>query len=240
MNLRLRELHGKTIMSFSDSHSYWPWRLGREATIFHSANSYAEIIDAIKHNTIIGTIEANPAYGKYHFNGHRNCNFSCSAEEAKKLKNICPVCHKALVLGVEHRVDELANFKENEIKDTKKTFEVLPLHEVLSAVLGASVSSKRIWTEYDKLIEKFGNEFNILLSVSLEELKKVVDEKIAKMIILNRENKIKVKPGYDGVYGEMVLSDDEVLKRKVVRVNKASSDKTKAERIQENMQKTLF
>ncbi len=31
----ISELNSKTIVSFSDSHSFWPWRIGREATIFN-------------------------------------------------------------------------------------------------------------------------------------------------------------------------------------------------------------
>jgi len=90
MNLRINELKNKTIVSFSDAHSYWPWRLGREATIFSLINSYSDIIGAIRENKIIGTVEVNPAYGKYHYDGHRLCDYSCSPEEAKKLNNICP------------------------------------------------------------------------------------------------------------------------------------------------------
>ena len=80
------KLQGKTIVSFSDSHSFWPWRLGRECTIFKNIDSYKEIIREIRENDIIGTVEVNPAYGMYHYDGHRNCNFSCSPEETKKLK----------------------------------------------------------------------------------------------------------------------------------------------------------
>src|SRR3989338_9660010 len=34
MNWRIKELNSKAIVSFSDAHSFWPWRIGREATIF--------------------------------------------------------------------------------------------------------------------------------------------------------------------------------------------------------------
>ena len=45
MNLRVTELQSKSIISFSDSHSYWPWRLGREATIFNlSSVTYSNLI----------------------------------------------------------------------------------------------------------------------------------------------------------------------------------------------------
>ena len=40
------------------------------------------------------TIETDPAYGKYHWTGHRNCKVSFSPAEAIKFGNICPVCHR--------------------------------------------------------------------------------------------------------------------------------------------------
>jgi len=99
---------GKTILSFSDMHSFWPWRISREATIFSVADnkelSYEMILKQIRENTILGTIETDPAYGRYHYDGHRNCGFSCSPEESKKLNNICPKCGKQLIIGVDNRV----------------------------------------------------------------------------------------------------------------------------------------
>ena len=208
MNLRKKELHNKTIVSFSDSHSFWPWRLGREATIFNNADSYDSIIDEIRKNKIIGTVEVNPAYGMYHYDGHRNCNFSCSPERTKELGGICPVCKSPLTIGVDYRVQELADIEP--IKP-KLVYEILPLHEVIALVLGTAMNSKKVWSEYEKLVESFKTEMNILLNASLEELKKLTSEKIAAMIIKNRNGKIKVKPGYDGVYGEAILEEQAKL-----------------------------
>jgi uncharacterized protein (TIGR00375 family) len=204
MNLKLKELHDKTIVSFSDSHSFWPWRMGREMTIFSKADSYDNIIDEIRNNKIIGTVEVNPAYGMYHYDGHRACNFSCSPEETKKLNSICPVCKTKLTIGVDYRVQELTDSKP--IK-SKLVYEILPLHEVIALVLETSMNSKKVWAEYEKLVGFFKTEMNILLNVPVEDLKKVTSDKIAEMIIKNRQGKIKVKPGYDGVYGEAILPE---------------------------------
>ena len=59
-----------------------------------------------------GTIECNPEYGKYHIDGHRNCNTLMNFEDSKKLNKICPVCKKELTIGVEYRIEELADRKE--------------------------------------------------------------------------------------------------------------------------------
>jgi len=207
MNWRLSNLDKYAIVSFSDSHSFWPWRIGREATAFDLKElSYKNIIDAIKNKKIAFTIETSPSYGKYHYDGHRVCGFSCSPEESLKLKNICPVCKKPLVIGVLNRVEKLADRPESfRPKDARPFKTLLPLHEIISAILGTAMASKKVWQEYDKLISAFGNELNILLNASREDLKKATTDKIAASILKNREGKIKVKPGYDGEYGVPIL-----------------------------------
>ncbi len=207
MNLRLKELQDKTIVSFSDLHSFWPWRLGRECTIFDSVNSYDGVLEDIRKNEIVGTIEVNPAYGKYHYDGHRLCGFSSSPEKTKELRGVCPKCGKQLTVGVDYRVVELTDTKPDERKRSKLVYEILPLHEVISTVLNSGINTKKVWAIYNKLIEEFENEFNILLNVPLEELVKFIDSNIADLIMKNRIGKINVKPGYDGVYGEMMFEE---------------------------------
>lgn len=208
-------LNNKTIVSFSDSHSFWPWRIGRESTIFDlnpNKMSYRDIIKQIRENKVSGTIETNPAYGKYHWDGHRNCNFSCSPEETKKLNNTCPKCKKLLTIGVEYRVEELGDQSPEDYPSKKEFYKVLPLHELISFVYGIKLlSSKKIWEVYNKLINGFGNEFNILLKADEKDLIKYIDRKLADVILKNREGKLYVQPGYDGVYGKLVLSDNKQL-----------------------------
>lgn len=210
MNWRLSKLDKYAVISFSDSHSFWPWRLGREATVFDSKElSYGNIVGAIRRKKITFTIETSPSYGKYHYDGHRICKFSCSPEESKKLNNICPVCKKPLTIGVLNRVEQLADREEGfKPKDAIPFKILLPLHEILSSVLGSAMATKKVWQEYNKLIDAFGDEFSILLNVPLEELKKITTDRIASMIIKNREGKIKVKPGYDGEYGVPILESE--------------------------------
>ncbi len=206
MNLKIKELGDNSIVSFSDAHSFWPFRLGREATIFENANSYGGIIKQIRENSFIGTIETDPAYGKYHRDGHAKCNFSCSPEKTNNLNGICPVCKKSLTIGVENRVEKLANnFGE---RKTKKFYTLLPLHEIISLAVGSGMQSKKVWEIYNFLINEFENEFIILIDVSKEEfLGKEIDEKLVGLILKNREGKIKVKPGYDGEYGEALIGE---------------------------------
>ncbi len=210
MNWRIKELENKAIVSFSDAHSFWPFRIGREATIFSKTNSYNEIIKQIRENDFIATVETDPAYGKYHWDGHRNCGFSCSPEKTKQLNNICPVCSKSLTIGVDNRVEQLAgNEKGFRVKSAKPFYKLLPLHEVIALFLGTNtLLSSKVWGVYNSLIKEFGNEFNVLLNVSEQEfLSKNVDDKLIELILKNREGKIRVKPGYDGEYGVALMSE---------------------------------
>ncbi len=197
------------IVSFSDAHSFWPWRLGREATIFGLDKlTYDNVIKAIRNGEgLKATIETPPEYGKYHWDGHRNCNFSSSPEETKKINGICPVCKRGLTIGVENRIDTIAKEKEGFRPNSGKDFyKLLPLHELIGVLIGSKVESPKTWKIYNEVIEKFGNEFYVLLRASEKELlEKNVSRELVNLILLNRDGKLSVKPGYDGKYGEVLL-----------------------------------
>jgi len=225
MNWRISSLDKYNLVSFSDNHSFWPWRLSREATIFDCDFSYDGILKAIRTGEgLKGTIGVFPEYGKYHWDGHRKCGVHLSPEESRKLKGICPVCGRPLTIGVEYRVEELADREKGFVKkDGKKFFDVIPLTELVAYDLGVKqLNGVKVWGVYNKLIKEFGNEYKILLEVKEEDLKKVCGDRLARLIILNREMKLKVKPGYDGVYGQIVENGFE--KKKFVKVQKSLSD----------------
>lgn len=218
MNWRLSELDRFALVSCSDSHSFWPWRIGREATLFDLKElTYKNLIKALRTKEgLLGTIEVDPAYGKYHFDGHRNCKVCLSPKESLKLKNICPVCGRQLTIGVDHRIEELADreegFKPKDAKDFKR---LIPLSEIISNLVGKAIATKTVWAEFHKLVKDGKSELDILLETPFDELKKLVDEKIAKAIIDNREGKIKIKPGYDGEYGIPLLGGKPVKDEKI-------------------------
>jgi len=213
MNWRLSSLDKFTLLSNSDSHSPWAWRLGREANVFDLKEiTYWEIFDTIKKKDkkrFLYTIETSPFYGKYHYTGHRLCNVSLTPQQALRLNNICPKCGKKLTIGVLQRVEELADRPEGFVpKDAIPFKTLLPLYETISFSWGSGeLYSKKVLQEHDKLIEKFGNELNVLLNVSKEELLKVTNEKIADSIIKVREGKVKYIAGYDGVYGKPIFDE---------------------------------
>ena len=200
------------LVSFSDPHTYFPWRLGREATIFDCELTYKGIVNAIRTGEgLKGTIETPPEYGKYHVDGHRNCNITLEPEETKKIGGVCPKCHQPLTIGVAYRVEQLADRKEP--VNVPNFYSLIPMTELVGAVYGIKqLSSKKVWEIYNILIKEFKSEYNVLLDTSEDALKRVVDEKLVKVILMNREGKLKIIPGYDGVYGRIALDEGQIIK----------------------------
>ena len=214
LNWRISGLDKYTLVSNSDAHSATPLRLGREANVFElKKTNYKNIINAIRTGkNFLFTIEVNPAYGKYHFDGHRNCNVCLSPKESKNKNSICPVCKNKLTIGVLHRIEGLADRPENYVPKEHVPFKsLLPLEEIISFIYGYSKKVKEI---YSKLIDEFNNEFNILLNAEKGGIKKITGEKIADMVIRNREGKIKVSPGYDGEYGKIIDETDKISEKR--------------------------
>jgi uncharacterized protein (TIGR00375 family) len=216
MNWRIPFLDDITLVSNSDSHSPHPWRLGREANVFDLKKvDYSSIISAIRSRKgFAHTIETYPEYGKYHVDGHSACNFSCTPEETKKLKGICPKCNKPLIIGVQSRINELAGRKEGyKPKDSIPFKAVIPLHELVSFSIGAGIATQKTQQVCSLLLNRFGSELNILLDVKKQDLEKVAGEKIADIIERNRSGSLKFVPGYDGVYGKIASETQSSLNK---------------------------
>ncbi|GAI13983.1 unnamed protein product, partial [marine sediment metagenome] len=205
MNWRLSALDKITLISNSDAHS--PQKIGREANVFDIELSYGAITKAIKEKNpkeFLYTIEFFPQEGKYHYDGHRNCEIRLSPQESKKYNNVCPTCGKPLTIGVMNRVAALADRKEGFKPENAIPFKsLIPLTEIIAESLGVTVASKQVGIEYENLIKKLSNEFNILLGVSKKDLVSATLPEIAEGIIRVREGKVFIIPGYDGVFGKI-------------------------------------
>ena len=218
MNWQIGDLDNRAILSFSDAHSL-P-KMGREATVFEADEvSYDSIYKAIRQvgdlAKIAFTIEFHPEEGKYHFTGHRDCNFSQSPEETAKNGDICPVCGRKLTVGVMHRVEELKTRDQLSVtrdqggvrwvshpNNSRPPYvSMVPLTEILAECLGTMVTSKKVIDQYLTLVNSLGSEFNILLKSELADILRFAGQKVAEGIERVRSGKIVVEPGYDGKFG---------------------------------------
>lgn len=213
MNWRLSFLENISLVSNSDAHSPNPWRLGREANAFDLPSlSYREVFDAIRFrdpSKFLFTIEVDPSYGKYHFTGHKKCGFSVPPDEAKRLGNRCPKCGRKMTVGVLQRLEELADRPEGYIPPRATAFmKLLPLYEIISFTTGVNrLYAKSVLGLQQRLLLKFGNELTVLLEATEDELLKIVPPGVARGIIASREGRLKVSPGYDGVYGTAEMGE---------------------------------
>lgn len=224
MNWMLSALDKYTLVSNSDSHS--PEKMGREANVFDLEEiSYKAILEAIKtRKGLVKTYEFFPEEGKYHYDGHRNCNVLLDPWEAKKLGNRCPVCKKELTIGVLHRVIDLADRKFGDKPANAVPFQhIVPLLTVIAKVLGKSEMAKEVREEYDKLIRYFGNEFAVY-EVKEEQLRLGTSPEIANVITKVNAEKIKWIPGYDGIFGKLIIDEKEMEKK--TGIEKGKNQKT--------------
>ncbi|KKR56676.1 MAG: UvrD/REP helicase [Candidatus Curtissbacteria bacterium GW2011_GWA1_40_47] len=239
MNWRIADLDRRAILSFSDAHSLE--KMGREATVFEGEEiSYNAIYDAIvkgpkvtnvsnvsKGNKssetsetfapskIAFTIEFYPEEGKYHYTGHRDCNYSQNPEEGEKKGNKCPVCGRSLTIGVMDRVEELASRNSKmEIRASRGVKQVysedssrppyislVPLSEILAEALGVGVGTKTVMDAYLILVNQLDSEFNVLLKADLRDIARLVSPNVVEGINKIRNRDIVVEPGYDGKFG---------------------------------------
>jgi uncharacterized protein (TIGR00375 family) len=209
MNRRISSLDTLTLISNSDAHS--PAKLGREANVLECDMDYFEIMDIFKTNDtkrFIHTIEFYPEEGKYHADGHRACGVCLTPEQTALVSGICPVCTRPLTVGVLSRVDELADRPEDFVSDTTvPARHLVPLIEVVSGSLGFGVNSKRVKTEYERLVTEGGTEFSILLDKERTELVELAGEKTAEAILRARSGEISIRSGFDGEFGKVSLFD---------------------------------
>jgi uncharacterized protein (TIGR00375 family) len=115
MNSRLSMLDRYALVSNSDAHS--PPKLGREATCYDTELSYAGMYEALRTrdaSRFTGTLEFYPEQGKYHLDGHRKCGICWSPTQTLVADGVCPECGRNLTVGVQHRVELLADRQEDE------------------------------------------------------------------------------------------------------------------------------
>ena len=206
MNWTWSHLDDYVLVSNSDAHS-GP-KIGREANVFDlHDDTYDELLQAMKEKDpkkFLFTIEFFPEEGKYHYDGHRLCSVSFEPKETKRLKGICPICHKPLTVGVLNRVDNLRDRQWGETHPRAIPFKkIVPLPEIIADFLTVAESSKKVAELYDESIRKGGNEFAILLDRDEAALAKIMEPAIAHAIIKIRSGVIDVQPGYDGNFGKV-------------------------------------
>lgn len=232
MNWRVPALDKLTCLSNSDAHSPANIGREATILELENF-TYGEIYEAIKNwdvKKLKGTLEFYPEEGMYHLDGHRDCNISFSPREFVKHHGICPVCHKPLTIGVASRVAAFAGSygvprdEKFVLPGAPKFEKLIELDKIIAQMLGVkSRNSVRVQRIYQQLIEILGDELSILRTVEIKKIESFEDSfreaslsvvtsekagakwgaKLAEGIARMRAGEVKVKPGFDGQYGEV-------------------------------------
>ena len=207
MNWRVSSLDGYRLVSNSDAHS--PPMLGREATAFTCEADYFAIYRALRTGDGFGgTVEFFPEEGKYHLDGHRACGVRTTPAQTQAAGGKCPGCGKTPTIGVQHRVDVLADRPEGyRLPGAAGFASFVQLPEILGEIAGVGAKSKSVTAQATALVERFGPELSILGDVPLDDLAAGAPSIVAEAIGRLRRGDVRRDAGYDGVYGTIRLFD---------------------------------
>ena len=211
------ELKDFPFLTNSDAHSPWPHRLGREFNQIELEDiSYSSIKHAIKHKEIKANYGLIPNLGKYHMTACTKCYKLFDPIIAKENKMKCS-CGGTIKKGVDFRISEIADYKEPKHPSFRpKYVHLMPLAELIATVYDKGVTTKTIQSKWQRLIDSFGTEIDVLINVPVNDIEKI-DSNIASVIESFRNNSIDVVPGGGGKYGEISFNK-KIVERKSEKI----------------------
>ncbi|MFW9995608.1 MAG: endonuclease Q family protein [Candidatus Odinarchaeota archaeon] len=210
--------------------------------------SYHDIIKAIRNDEVSLTAEFNITEGRYFLTGHRggrnkhlkkknragrkswheNDEFCCFSPNFVPAGDICPICGSKLKVGAFQRAVELGKVQGEErnwkdYKEIRKAVHVIPLAEIIAYTFGKGVTTKFVTKEYMKIVKKTGTECDIWTE-PLSSIKKTLANTVDEQLLINIEEVRKGNfcfspPGFDGLYGELIIGRQEDVENinKIVR-----------------------
>lgn len=213
MNWMVSKLDKYSLVSNSDAHSLD--NLGREANVFELGEqpTFKALRDAIKtRKGFVKTYEFYPEEGKYHYDGHRDCGIRWSPWETKAHGGICTVCRKPVTVGVLNRVAELADRKLGERPNGAVPFQyIVPLRTIIAKTMHRGERTGKVSEEYGRIVRSFGSEFAVF-EADEARIRQAASLEVANAIMKVRSGDIRWLPGYDGVFGELILDPKDMPK----------------------------
>ncbi len=201
----VRENHDYNFVTFSDSHSPWPHRIGREFTKMRmkepSFKELKKVFGRSGGREITLNAGLNPKEGKYHATACNSCYEKFPPEKAAKMNWRCH-CGGAIKKGVRDRISELASFSEETHPPFRPPYmHMLPLAEIIQLMSGEkNVLGKKVQAKWRETVDAFGTEINVLLESPIVELQEA-DGTIARGIEAFRNGFVVYDAGGGGNYG---------------------------------------
>lgn len=210
---RIADLSNRTFLSNSDAHSPRANKLAREFNQMEmDALSYKDLAMAIKRESgrrPTLNVGFYPAEGKYNRTACTRCFRQYSASQKDEFMGRCPECRGQIKLGVQDRVDRLADYPEPVHPGHRPPYlHLIPLAEIIALAMGnrsaTAVGVQKRWNE----LTADRTEIEVLVGADLSELKS--EPKILAAIEAFRSGKVVVIPGGGGKYGEIRLPKSEI------------------------------
>ena len=211
------ELKDFPFLTNSDAHSPWPHRLGREFNQIELEDiSFSSIKKAIKNRDIKANYGLLPNLGKYHMTACTKCFKLVDPVIARENRMKCS-CGGTIKKGVDFRIYEISDYPRPKHPDFRpKYVHLMPLAELISTVYDKGVTTKTVQGKWQKLVDTFQSEINVLIEAPIEEISKI-DLNVAPAIEAFRNNSINVIPGGGGKYGELSF-EKKLEKPKVAKI----------------------
>ncbi len=181
-------------LSNSDAHSLGT--LGREYNCLLVENpSFAEVKKALRKEEgrrILANYGMHPMLGKYHRSFCPLCG--CLATDEVPVTT-CGFCgNREMVLGVWDRICQIRDRFED-----PKSFEAVPYHYRVPLAMLPGIGPRTV----EVLVERFGNEINVVESADLDEISRAAGVKAAAVIGRMRRGELSFIPGGGGKYGKV-------------------------------------
>lgn len=198
-------------LTCSDSHSPWPYRIGREFTrIKMREPSFKELKNALEkkdEKLVTLNVGLDPREGKYHLSACNACYTKFAIEDAKRLNWRCPKCQGSIKRGVKDRIEMLSDGKEEHPFFRPPYLHTVPLAEIIQIALGVEgINTTTVQSMWRDFVERFGTEINALIDAPEEELLKV-NPRVAQKVVSFRKGWVYYIAGGGGNYGKPIICD---------------------------------
>ncbi|MEN6609417.1 MAG: endonuclease Q family protein [Methanoregulaceae archaeon] len=200
------DLYGVPFLSNSDAHSPDSSKIGREFNqVEISAPSVKAVMECIRKGNVVMNAGFFPEEGKYNRTACSRCFTQYSLEEFIRFKGKCPKDGGRIKKGVADRARELST---GAVRERPPYRHIIPFSEIIRTIEGtSSAGTKRCRTVYENLLDRFGTEIAVLLTVPVGEIAEI-SPLIGKAIANLRDGRVVLHPGGGGKYGtfDLVLS----------------------------------
>jgi uncharacterized protein (TIGR00375 family) len=117
-------------------------------------------------------------------------------------------CGGRIKKGVDFRISEIADYSEPHHPSHRPPYvHLMPLAEIISMIYDKGITTKTVQGVWQKMIDAYGPEIDVLINVPLEDIAKI-DDKVALGIEGFRNKTLNVVPGGGGKYGEISFAEE--------------------------------